>query len=77
MLVSGIWQTDSVIHTFIIFPILFHNSLLQDTEHSSLCYTVGHCYIIVYISQSQTPNLPLSHLCNFLMVSKVSILALP
>ena len=41
-------------HTQILFQILFHCSLLQDTENSSLCYTVGpRClyssYIIVYI----------------------------
>ena len=45
---------------FVIFP---HYSLLQDIEYSSLCYTVGPCwlsvlYILVCICQYQTPSLP-------------------
>ena len=43
MLASGIQQNDSVIHIYILFHILFHYGLLQDTEYSSLCYTVGPC----------------------------------
>ena len=70
MLVSGVQQSDSVIHTFIhtyisvLCQILFHYRLLQDIEYSSLCYTVGPfylstLYIVVCICQSQTPNLSL------------------
>ena len=45
-LLSGIWQSDSGIHIHIY--ILFHYSLLQDTEYSSLCYTVGlYCSFIL------------------------------
>ena len=56
MLVSGIQQGDSVIHTYIhtyiciyvhvyiLFQIIFHYSLLQDIEHGSLCYTVDPCW---------------------------------
>ena len=34
------------IHIYFIFPY----SLLQNIEYSSLCYTVGHCWLsIVYI----------------------------
>ena len=45
------------------FQIIFHYRLLQDSEYSSLCYTVGPCcssilYIGVYIL-IQTPNLSL------------------
>ena len=43
MLVSGLQQSDSVIHTHvsILFQILFPFRLLHNTEQSSLCYTVG------------------------------------
>ena len=29
-----------VMHIYILFYILFHYDLFQDTEYSSLCYTV-------------------------------------
>ena len=29
------------IHIYFLFQILFHYKLLQDTEYSSLCYTIG------------------------------------
>ena len=41
--VSGIHHSDSVIRISILFQILFHYRLLQDSEYSSLCYTVGPC----------------------------------
>ena len=43
VLVSGVQQSDSVIHTHIsiLFQILFPYRLLQSTGESSLCYTVG------------------------------------
>ena len=42
------------IYIYSFFYILFHYSLLQDIEYSSLCYTVGSCclpvlYIVMYI----------------------------
>ena len=45
MLVSGVQQSDSVIHIHvsILFQILFPFRLLQNTEQSSLCCTVGPC----------------------------------
>ena len=47
VLVSSVEQNGSVIHIYIyiyiIFQILSHHRLLQDTESSSLCYTVGPC----------------------------------
>ena len=37
-------------HTHVLFQILFDYRLLQDTEYSSLCYTVGPCSLsILYI----------------------------
>ena len=36
------------IYTYVLFQILFHYRLLQDTEYSSLCYTVGPCLPILY-----------------------------
>ena len=38
------------IHIHLFFNILFHYGLLQDTEYSSLCYTVGPCCLpILYM----------------------------
>ena len=45
MLVSGVQQNDSVIHISILFQISFPFRLLQSTERSSLCYTVGLCWL--------------------------------
>ena len=61
VLISAVQQSDSVLHIYILFHILSHYGLSQDTEYSSLCYTVGPCclsilYIIVCICQSQTPT---------------------
>ena len=54
VLVSGVQQSDSVIHIcvhrFIIFHIRFHYGLLQDAEYSPLCYTVGPCLYFTYSS---------------------------
>ena len=60
MLVSGVQQSDSVIHIHvsILLQILFPFRLLQIIEQSSLCYTVRPCWlsilnIAVCICQSQ------------------------
>ena len=34
---------------YILFQILFHYSLLQDIEYTSLCFTVGPLYTVVCI----------------------------
>ena len=56
VLVSAVQQSESAIHTHIstLFQILFPYRSLQNTEKSSLCYTVGPCcltilYVIVFI----------------------------
>ena len=66
VLVSGIQQSDSLIHIHVsvLFQILFPFRLLQCTEKSFLCYIVGPCWlsvlnIAVCTCQSQTPNLSL------------------
>ena len=64
MLISSVQQSDSVIHIYIIFHILSHCSLSQDTEYSSLFCTLDSCclfilHILVSICWSQTPNPPL------------------
>ena len=46
MLVSGIEQSDSVIHIY-FFQILFHYSLLRGIEYSSLYSTVGPCCLFI------------------------------
>ena len=45
MLVSGVRQSDSVIHMHecILFQILSPHRSLQSIEEDSLCYTVGPC----------------------------------
>ena len=62
MLVSGVQQSDSVIHIYvsILFQILFPFKLLHNIEQSSLCYTVGPCWLSILniaacTCQSQTP----------------------
>ena len=40
-LVPGVQQDDSDIDRGVLFHILFHYSLLQDTEYSSLCCTTS------------------------------------
>jgi len=66
MLVSGVKQSDSVIHILvsILFQIILPFRLLQSIEQSSLCCTVGPCWLSVLnialcTYQSQTPNLSL------------------
>ena len=66
VLLSGVQQSDSVIHihVFILFQFLFPFRLLLNIGQCSLCYTLGPCWlsilnIAVCICQSQTPNLSL------------------
>ena len=64
LLVSGVQQSDSVIHIHIsiLFQILYPYRLLQDTDYSSLCYTVGPCCLsILYIvvCALANPKLPI------------------
>ena len=56
---------------YILFYILFHYGLLQDTENSSLCYTAGPCCSsIVYITvSSANPKLPVLLPPNILPLS--------
>ena len=62
VLVSGVQQSDSVIHIHvsILFQILFPLRSLHNIEQSPLCYTVGPCWlsilnIAVCTCQSQSP----------------------
>ena len=43
VLISAVHQSDSVIHIYILFQILFPYRLVQNIEYSYLCYTVGPC----------------------------------
>ena len=49
VIVSGVQQSDSVIHVHvsILFQILFSFILLHNIEQSSLCYTVGPCWLSI------------------------------
>ena len=49
VLVSGIQQSDSVIHIYvsILFQILFPFRSFQNIEQNSLCYTVGPCWFSI------------------------------
>ena len=67
LLVSGVQQSDSVIHmcVSVLFQILFPLKALQNIEHRSLCYTVGPHWLsilnmVMCTCQSQTLNLSLS-----------------
>ena len=45
VLISSVQQSDSVVCVYMFFFILsFHHGLSQDTDYSSLCYTVGPCH---------------------------------
>ena len=62
MLVSGVQQSDSVIHmdVYILFQILAQLGWLENIVPSSLWYTVDPCWvsilnIAVCICSSQTP----------------------
>ena len=37
----------SYMHIYILFNILFHYDLSQDTEYSSLCYIIWHCCLSI------------------------------
>ena len=47
VLISGVQPSDSVIHMFILFQILFPYRLSQKIRQSSLCYTVGPCWLSI------------------------------
>ena len=63
VLVSSAQQSDSVTHVYIsiLFQILFHYSLLQDIEYSSVLYSRSLLFTYFIYSRvymlSQTPNL--------------------
>ena len=43
--------THTYAHIYVLFQILFHYTLLQDVEYSSLCYTVSPCSLsVLYIA---------------------------
>ena len=44
VLVSGVQQSDSDIYIY-FFQILFPYRFLQNIEYSSLCYTIGLCWL--------------------------------
>ena len=54
VLVSGVQQSDSVIHIHVsvLFKILFPFRLLHNIEQSSLCYTVGPCWLSILFMYS-------------------------
>ena len=43
VLVSSVQQSESVIHVFMLCKLLFPYRLLQNTEWSSQCFTLGPC----------------------------------
>ena len=57
VIIPAVQESDALIHIYILyiyvyipFHIIFHYSLSQDIEYSSLCYTVGSfCLSILYI----------------------------
>ena len=80
---SAEWFSYTYTYYINYFLGSFPYRLLQDIEFSSLCYTVGPCfsvlYVLMYICWSQTPNLPLSlpfdnHKFVFYVCESVSVL---
>ena len=79
VLISAVQQSDSVVHIYILFHILFHYGLSQDIGYSPLCCTVGPCClsildIIVCICSSPdhpSPPQPLATTSLFSMGCKV------
>ena len=61
VLISAVQPVDSIIHIDILFRIFFHCGLSQDSECSSLCYTVGPFYlpILCIVVASANPSLPI------------------
>ena len=64
MLLQGVQQRDSVIHirVSILFQILSPFRLLHNIEQSSLCYSIGPCWLFILnkaecVYQSHTPQL--------------------
>ena len=68
MLVADVQQSDSFLYIdiqfcmyslniSILFQIVFHYRLIQDTEYSSLFYTVGLCYYLYVVVVSVNPKL--------------------
>ena len=57
VLVSGVQQSDSVvsIYLYILYQVLFHYRLLQDSDYYSLCYTVGPCYLSHFYKEDGIP----------------------
>ena len=77
MLISGVQQSDSVIHIHIsiLFQILIPFRLLQNIEHGSLCYTVGPSwlstfkYSSVYMSIPNSQFIHMPHLSFLVTIS--------
>ena len=53
VLVSAVQHSDSFIHIYIyvLFYILFHYGLSQNTEYRSLSYRAGPCYLPILYTQ--------------------------
>ena len=63
---AAVLQSDSIRHIYILFHILFHYDLSQDTEYSSPCYTVGPCCLSVLcislnLLNLSSPSFPPTH----------------
>ena len=80
------------LYIYILFCTLFHYCLLQDTEYSSLCYTVGPClydYILNFqfseFGQMYAPVIKISTLpapqkcppCRFVLQNVLCVSLLP
>ena len=61
VLVSNVQQSVSDIYTYIYIYILFQSlfacRLLQNTEYSSLCYTVHHCWLSIFYIYNSVHNI--------------------
>ena len=57
MLISAVQQSDSLVHIYIPFKILFYDGLLQDVACGFLFCTVGPCFLLLVLKQTQTLDL--------------------
>ena len=64
-------------YTYNLFQILFPFTFLQNIEHSSLCYTVGLCwlsilnidmYLYAYVSIPNSQFIPYIYMCIYMYI---------
>ena len=47
VLISAAQQSDLAVQMYVLFHVLFHDSLSQDIEYPSPCFMVGPCCLSI------------------------------